>query len=447
MKQYDLIVIGGGSGGIAGARRAASYGAKVAVCEKAHLGGTCVNLGCVPKKLFYYASEFSEYFKDAKNFGWDIDLKKFNWNRLVDNKNTEISRLNGIYKKLLSDSGIDLIKGSAKFVSGNEVSVGDKKISAKKILIATGGYPFVPDIPGKEYAVTSDDMFFLKKLPKKIIIVGGGFIALEFAFIMKGFGCDVTMLVRGNSILRNFDNDISDFLTKEIQKKGIDLQVDVEIKSIEKKGDSLIANSNNREFLADIILYATGRKPSTGNIGLENTEVKLNDNGTVKVDDYSKTTANNIFAVGDITCSMALTPVAINAARAFSDSEFGGNKRKMNYNNIPAAVFTQPSVGTVGLTEKEAREEHAKVKIYKTSFRALKNNISKNDTKEFMKIIVSEKTDKVLGVHIVGKDAAEIIQLVAVAINCGATKQQFDETIGVHPTAAEELVTMRESSN
>jgi glutathione reductase (NADPH) len=443
MKQYDLVVIGGGSGGIAGARKAASYGAKVALCEKSDLGGTCVNLGCVPKKLFYYASEFSEYFKDSKNFGWDVSVKKFDWHRLLENKNKEISRLNGVYQKLLSDSGVDLIIGAAKFSGNHEISVGGQKISANKILLATGGYPFVPNFPGKEYVVTSDDMFFLKRIPKKIIIVGGGFIAIEFAFIMRGFGCDVTLLVRGKRILKNFDHDVSEFLTNEIRKKGINLKVETEIKSIAKKGSNLISTSNKGKFESDTILYATGRIPSTDNLGLNNTKVELNNNGTVKVDSYSKTTASNVFAVGDITSSMALTPIAINAARAFADSEFGKNKRKMRQVNIPAAVFSQPSVGTVGLSEEVANEKHGTVRVYKTSFRALKHNMSGNEGREFMKIIVSEKTNKVLGVHIVGKDAAEIIQMAAVALNCGATKKQFDETIGVHPTSAEELVTMR----
>ncbi|MCH9753865.1 MAG: glutathione-disulfide reductase [Alphaproteobacteria bacterium] len=443
MKQYDLIVIGGGSGGIAGARRAASYGAKVAVCEKSNIGGTCVNLGCVPKKLFYYAAEFSEYFEDSKNYGWDVDVKKFNWDRLLQNKNAEISRLNAIYEKLLSDSKVDFIRGAAKFVSKTEVSVGGNIISAKKILIATGGYPFVPNFPGKEHVLTSDDMFFLKELPKKIIIVGGGFIALEFASIMNGLGCETTLLVRGNSILRNFDRDMIDFLTEEILKKGINIRLDTEIKEVKKKGNKLLALSNKGEFEGDVILYATGRKPNTENLGLKNAGVEINNNGTIKVDSYSKTSSKNIFAVGDITCSIALTPVAINEARAFADSEFGKNKRKINHENIPVAVFSQPSIGTVGLSEENAKKKYGELEIYQTSFRALKHGMSGNNVREFMKILVSKKTNKVVGVHIIGKDAAEIIQLAAVAINCGATKKQFDETIGVHPTSAEELVTMR----
>ena len=362
---------------------------------------------------------------------------------MLQNKNAEISRLNAIYEKLLSDSKVDFIRGAAKFVSKTEVSVGGNIISAKKILIATGGYPFVPNFPGKEHVLTSDDMFFLKELPKKIIIVGGGFIALEFASIMNGLGCETTLLVRGNSILRNFDRDMIDFLTEEILKKGINIRLDTEIKEVKKKGNKLLALSNKGEFEGDVILYATGRKPNTENLGLKNAGVEINNNGTIKVDSYSKTSSKNIFAVGDITCSIALTPVAINEARAFADSEFGKNKRKINHENIPVAVFSQPSIGTVGLSEENAKKKYGELEIYQTSFRALKHGMSGNNVREFMKILVSKKTNKVVGVHIIGKDAAEIIQLAAVAINCGATKKQFDETIGVHPTSAEELVTMR----
>lgn len=443
MKKYDLVVVGGGSGGIAGARRAASYGAKVLVCEKSDLGGTCVNLGCVPKKIFYYAAECASFFEDSKNFGWDIDVKNFSWSTLIKNKNSEIERLNGIYKKLLVDSGVDLVKGKAEFIDKNTISINGENVYGKKILIASGSYPFIPEFPGNEHVVTSDDMFFLKKLPKSIVIVGAGYIGLEFAFIMNALGCNVTVLIRKDVILKGFDDDVIEFVSEELEKKKIHLKQNINIISASKSGDKVVLLTNQGEIKSDIVMYATGRIPNTFGLGLEKAGVLLNARSAIQTTEYSKTNIDNIFAVGDVTGGMGLTPVAINQARAFADTEFGNNKRKMSNENIASAVFSQPGIATVGLSEADAKAKYKKIKIYKTSFKALKNNISKNPSREFMKLVVDEETDKVLGVHLVGKDAAEIIQMAAVALKCGATKKQFDDTVGVHPTAAEELVTMR----
>lgn len=443
MKKYDLVVVGGGSGGIAGARRAASYGAKVLVCEKSDLGGTCVNLGCVPKKIFYYAAECASFFEDSRNFGWDIDIKNFSWPTLVKNKNTEIERLNGIYQKLLIDSGVDLVKGKAEFVDKNTISINGVNIYGEKILIASGSYPFIPEFSGNEHVITSDDMFFLKELPKNIVIVGAGYIGLEFAFIMNALGCEVTIMIRKDAILKDFDEDVTEFVIEELGKKKIHLKKNINIISASKSGDKVVLLTNQGETKSDAVMYATGRSPNINGLGLDKAGVSLNARGEIQTTDYSKTNIDNIFAVGDVTGGMGLTPVAINQARAFADTEFGNNKRKMSHENIASAVFSQPGIATVGLSELDAKAKYKKIKIYKTSFKSLKNNISKNPSREFMKLVVDGETDKVLGVHLVGKDAAEIIQMAAVALKCGATKKQFDDTVGVHPTAAEELVTMR----
>jgi len=443
MKKYDLVVIGGGSGGVAGARRAASYGAKVALCEKSDLGGTCVNLGCVPKKILYYAAECSSFFEDSKNFGWDIDVKKFSWPMLIQNKNTEITRLNGIYQKLLVDSGVDVIKGRASLLDKNTVAVNRLNISGTKILLAPGSHPFIPEFPGNEHVITSDDMFFLKKLPKSIVIVGSGYIGVEFACIMNGLGCDVTILSRSGSILKGFDEDVVSFAIEELSKKKIHLKKSVNVLSASKSSDGVVLLTDQGEIKSEVVMYATGRNPNIAGLGLDKAGVLLNASGEIQTTEYSKTNIDNIFAVGDVTGGMGLTPVAINQARAFADTEFGNNKRKMSHENIASAVFSQPGIATVGLSEVDAKAKYKKIKTYKTSFKALKNTISKNTSREFMKLVVDEETDKVLGVHLVGKDAAEIIQMAAVALKCGATKKQFDDTVGVHPTAAEELVTMR----
>lgn len=446
MKKYDLIAIGGGSGGIAGARRAASYGAKVAVCEKSNLGGTCVNLGCVPKKLLYYAAEFSGFFKDSKNYGWDVSVKGFNWQTLIENKNKEIERLNGIYQNLLDNTGVEVIRGEAKFINDQEISVGGQKFQAKKFLIATGGHPSVPDVKGKEHVITSNDIFYLKDIPKKMVIVGGGYIGIEFASIMNGLGVEVTMLIRGKKILNGFDEDARCFLMEEMEKKGVVIKCNTDISEIQGAAWNKIVKTSRGDFKVDIVMYATGRKPEVESLGLKAAGIDIDENGYIKVDEYCRTSSKNIWAVGDVTGGVALTPVAINEARAFADTEFGKNKRKIDHNNIPSAVFSQPELGSVGLNEEQAKKLCKKLRIYKTSYRPLKNTISGNPTREFMKILVDDSSDKVVGVHIVAKDSAEIIQLAGVALKCGATKKKFDDTIGVHPSSAEELVTMREQS-
>ncbi len=442
MKKYDLIAIGGGSGGIAGARRAASYGSKVAVCEKSNLGGTCVNLGCVPKKLLYYASEFSDYFKDAKNYGWDIAIKGFDWGALIENKNKEVERLSEIYQNLLDESGVDIIRGEARFLSDNEILVGGKKLQADKFLIATGGRPFIPNIKGKEYVTTSNDIFHLKELPKEMVIVGGGYVGIEFASIMNGLGVEVTMIIRGKKILNGFDEDARCFLMEEIEKKGISIKCDTEISEITESGRQKVIKTKRGEIQTDLVMYATGRKPDVEQLGLVAAGVEIDEREYIKVDGYCRTSVKNIWAVGDVNGGEALTPIAINEARAFADTEFGKNKRKIDHSNVPSAVFSNPGLASVGLSEEQAKK-NKKVKIYQTSFKPLKNTISGNKSREFMKILVDASNYKVLGVHIVGKDSAEIVQLAGVALKCGATKKQFDDTIGVHPSSAEELVTMR----
>jgi len=442
---YDLFAIGAGSGGVRACRMAAATGARVAVAEERYLGGTCVNVGCIPKKLFVYAAHFAEDFEDAAGFGWTVGEQKFNWAHLIANKNKEISRLNGIYDRLLKNAGVDVFDGHAEFEGAHTIKVGKKTYTAENILVATGGWPFVPDIPGKEHAITSNEAFYLDDMPRRVIVVGGGYIAVEFAGIFNGLGAEVTQVYRGPLFLRGFDEDVRGFLANEMRKKGLDLQFDTDIVRIEKVADGLRAVfKDGREHKADCIMYATGRKPLTADIGLETVGIVLADNGAIKVDDYFQTSAANIYAIGDVIDRIALTPVAIAEGMALVKTLFSGTPTKLNYADVPSAVFSQPSIGSVGLTEAEARKKYNSVNIYKSKFGALKHTLSGNDEKTFMKLIVDRASDRVVGVHMVGPDAGEIIQGIAVAVKCGATKEQFDATIGVHPSAAEEFVTMRE---
>ena len=441
---YDLFTIGAGSGGVRASRVSASYGAKVAVAEERYLGGTCVNVGCIPKKLLVYAAHFSEDFEDAAGFGWTVGQRRVDWQKLIANKNTEISRLNDVYRKLLQDSGATIIESRAEVVDPHTVVVDGKNITAKYILVAVGSWPMVPELPGSAYAITSNEIFFVPTLPQRIIIVGGGYIGVEFAGIFKGLGVEVTQLYWDQLFLRGFDDDCRKTLADEMRKKGIDLRFNTDIDKIEKNGASLRATVNgNATIDADQILYATGRVPNTHSLGLRQAGVQLKEDGAIVVDDYSKTNIDSIYAIGDCTNRMMLTPVAIAEGRAVAETLFNNTPMKPNYVNVPSVVFSQPNIGTVGLTEAEARENYTKIDVYKTTFRPLKHTLTGRGERTMMKIVVDHITDKVLGCHMVGPDAGEIIQGLAVAMNCGATKAQFDATIGIHPTAAEEFVTMR----
>jgi glutathione reductase (NADPH) len=446
MAQYDfdLFTIGAGSGGVRASRLSASFGARVAIAEERYLGGTCVNVGCIPKKLLVYASHFSDDFDNAVGFGWNVGARSLDWAALIVNKNKEIARLNAIYRKLLQDSGVTIIDGRAKIVDPHLVEVEGRKYSAKYILVAVGSWPVVPEIPGWEHAITSNQTFYLPTLPGKIIIVGGGYIGVEFAGIFHGLGTDVTQLYRGSLFLRGFDDDCREALAEEMRKRGIDLRFKTGIKKIEKAASGLRATLTDGASLdADQILYAIGRLPNTQSLGLQQAGVKLENNGAVSVDDFSQTNIESIYAIGDCTDRIMLTPVAIAEGNALAETLFNNHPTKPNYVNVPSVVFSTPNVGAVGLTESEARGRYRNIDVYKTSFRPLKHTLTGRDEKTTMKIIVDQSTDTVVGCHMVGADAGEIIQGIAIAMNCGATKAQFDATIGIHPTAAEEFVTMR----
>jgi glutathione reductase (NADPH) len=441
---YDLFTIGAGSGGVRASRVSAAYGAKVAVAEERYLGGTCVNVGCIPKKLLVYAAHFSGDFDDAAGYGWTVGKRHVDWAKLIANKNKEISRLNDVYRKLLQDSGVTVMDSRAEIVDPHTVVVGGKTITAKYILVGVGSWPMVPKFSGSGHAITSNEMFFLPALPQKIIIVGGGYIGVEFAGILHGLGVEVTQLYWGPLFLRGFDYDCRETLAEEMKKRGIDLRFNADIETIEKTEVGLRATLNGGVTIeADQILYATGRVPKTGSLGLENAGVRMDKDGAVLVDDYSKTNVDSVYAIGDCTSRMMLTPVAIAEGRAVAETLFNNNPMKPNYINVPSAVFSIPNIGTVGLTETQALQQYEKIEVYKTTFKPLKHTLSGRDERTMMKIVVDHATDRVVGCHMVGSDAGEIIQGLAVAINCGATKAQFDATIGIHPTAAEEFVTMR----
>jgi len=443
---YDLFVIGGGSGGIATARRAAQYGAKVAVAEFDRLGGTCVNRGCIPKKLMVYASHFPGMFEDAQGFGWSPVQSTLDWQKMITAVNKELERLNGVYQNMLNNAPVELFRGYGKFLDPHTVEIDNRKVTADKILIAVGGHPVKPDIPGIEHAITSDDMFLLKEQPKRIAIFGAGYIGVEFACIMNGLGSDVTLIIRNDLILRGFDDDIRSVIQEGMQQHGIEILRITDAPTIEKTPEGLkvtLGGKHHETIIVDTILSATGRRPKLKNLGLENAGVEINDQA-IAVDKYSQTSQENIFAVGDCTDRMNLTPVAINEGRAFADTHFGGKSRTMSYDNIPTAVFSTPEAATVGLTEAEAREQYgAAVKTYRAKFRPMYHTLSGRDDKTMVKLVVEEDTEKVLGAHMVGEHAAEIIQGMAIALKMGATKKDFDATVGIHPSTAEEFVTLR----
>ncbi|MGE9765179.1 glutathione-disulfide reductase [Pseudomonas sp. PDM20] len=443
---FDLFVIGAGSGGVRAARFAAGFGAKVAVAESRYLGGTCVNVGCVPKKLLVYGAHFHEDFEQAAGFGWTLGEANFDWKTLIANKNREIHRLNGIYRNLLVNSGVSLLEGHATLRDAHTVEVDGQRFSAKHILIATGGWPQVPDIPGKEHAITSNEAFFLESLPRRVLVVGGGYIAVEFAGIFHGLGAQTSLLYRKDLFLRGFDRSVREHLRDELTRKGLDLQFNSDIARIDKQADGTLAATlkDGRVLEADCVFYATGRRPQLDNLGLESVSVELDDRGYVKVDEAYGTSEPSIHAIGDVIGRVQLTPVALAEGMALARKLFRPDEyRPVDYKLIPTAVFSLPNIGTVGLTEDEARSNGHKVKVFESRFRPMKLTLTESQERTLMKLIVDADSDKVLGCHMVGPDAGEMLQGIAIALKAGATKRVFDETIGIHPTAAEEFVTMR----
>jgi len=442
---FDLFTIGAGSGGVAASRRAGSYGARVAICEARRVGGTCVLRGCVPKKLLVYASHVRDEIEDARGFGWTIGEAHLDWGKLIEAKNKELDRLNGIYVRMLRDSGVEIIEGRARLVDEHTVDVGGKRVTANHILIATGSYPVRPDIPGADLGICSDQALDLPSLPKRALIVGGGYIAVEFAGILSAAGVEVTLLVRGDNILRGFDADVRSTLSEEMRKRGVTILCETLMRSVEREGDCMSVRLAGGEILeTDLILFATGRVPCTTGLGLEETGVKLNERGAIVVDASSRTSVPSVFAVGDVTDRINLTPVAIAEGRAVAETLFNNNPMQADHENVPSAVFSNPPVGSVGLSEGEARRKYGKIVVYRARFRPMKHTLSGREERTMMKLVVERSSGRVLGAHMVGPDAPEIIQGVAIAIKCGATKRQFDATIGIHPTAAEEFVTMRD---
>ena len=447
---YDLFVLGAGSGGVRASRMSASYGAKVAVAESMFLGGTCVNVGCVPKKLFVYGSHFHEDFQDAKNYGWEVPPSTFDWPTLRDNKTKEINRLNGIYNNLLDDAGVTLYQHHARLLDPHTVQVGDETVTARYILVATGGWPVMPDIPGIEHAISSNEAFYLPEFPETATVIGGGYIAVEFAGIFAGLGAKTTLIYRGEMFLRGFDDSIRHFVKDEIEKKGVELLFETEVTAIHKQDDGALQLELTRGSSrhTDTLLCATGRSPKTQGIGLEDAGVALGEKGEILINEDYQTNVDNIYAIGDVTDRIQLTPVAIEEAMCLSSNLFtDAPKRRMDYQNIATAVFCQPNIGTVGLTEAEAAADFAgDLDIYESQFKPMKHTISGRDERTLLKMIVQRSTDRVLGIHMVGPDSGEIIQGLAVAMVAGATKAQFDATVGIHPTAAEEFVTLRSVS-
>lgn len=444
---YDLFVIGAGSGGVRAARMAAGKGVRVGIAEERYLGGTCVNVGCVPKKLFVYAAEFAHAFRDAAGFGWTVQDAEFHWPTLRDNKTREIERLNGVYGRLLDGAGVERLEGTATITGPHTVCVGDRTFTARYILVATGGWPFIPDVPGRELAITSNDVFYLERFPSRVLIVGGGYIAVEFSGIFNGLGSEVHLSYRGELFLRGFDRDVRECLAWQMEERGVNMLFETHVERIERQEDGslLVTFKDGHQLTVDAVLYATGRYPNTRGLGLEHTAVQLTANGAICVDDRFRTAEPSIYALGDVIDRVQLTPVAIAEAMVLVDNLFAGTDRDMDYADIPTAVFSQPPIGTVGLTEEQARETLGdRVSVYRTEFRPMKQTLAGGSDKVLMKLVVDDTSDRVVGCHMVGEGAGEIIQGLGVALKAGATKADFDRTIGVHPTAAEEFVTMRD---
>ena len=442
---YDLFVIGGGSGGVRAGRIAATHGTRVAVAEEYRYGGTCVIRGCIQKKLFVYAAHFREDFADAAAYGWDLPGEpSFDWRRLIANKDKEIERLSGLYRKALTSAGADVFEGRARLADPHTIDLDGRHFTAGTILIATGGRPQRPNHPGSELGITSNEAFHLERLPERVLVVGGGYIAVEFAGIFNGLGSKTSLAYRGEQILRGFDRDLRHFLAAELGKKGIEIRLGATIKSLMRDREAIAVEfADGRRDLVDQVLYATGRIPNTEGLGLEAAGVKLDEQGAVEVDGDSRSSVAHIFAVGDVTNRINLTPVAIREGHAFADTVFGKKPWRMNHDTVPSAVFSQPPVGTVGLSEEVARGRHGALDIYKASFRPLKHTLTGREERTLMKLVVDRASQRVLGAHMVGADAPEIIQAIAIAVKMGATKTQFDATVALHPTAAEEFVTLR----
>jgi glutathione reductase (NADPH) len=442
---FDLFTIGAGSGGVAASRRAASYGSRVAIAEESRVGGTCVIRGCVPKKLLVYGAEFAEAFADARGFGWEVSLPSFDWSALIAAKDREIERLSQIYIRMLGEAGARLFLGRAQLLDPHTVAVEGRRYTAGKILLATGSRPVFPDIPGIEHVISSNEALDLKALPRRVVIVGGGYIAVEFAGIFNGFGAKVVELIRREELLFGFDDDIRVALGEEMRARGIEIHPRTHVARIEREKEGYrVITTDRRQFAVDCVLYATGRWPNTAKMGLAETGVALDEKGAIIVDEWSQTSLPNIYAVGDVTDRLNLTPVAIAEGRALAETLFNNNPIAMDHNNVPSAVFGRPPIGAVGLTEERARRERGEVDIYRTRFKPMKNTLSGREERTLMKLVVDPESERVLGCHMLGPDAPEIVQGLAIAIKCGATKKNFDETVGIHPSAAEEFVTLRE---
>lgn len=442
---FDVFVIGAGSGGVRAARMAAGEGARVAIADDHALGGTCVNVGCVPKKLYTYASHFSHDFENAKGFGWSLGSAKFDWPTLVANKKTEISRLNGIYANLLTNSGAQIIRGYASLKDKHTVTVNGIDYTAQRIVIATGGTPNIPDVDYANLLISSDEIFDLAEFPKRLLVVGAGYIALEFACIFQGLGSQVQVSYRGDLIMRSFDDDVRRFVDQEMRKQGIEMNYQSQVTNVLRQSDKslLVTFADGSTKEVDQVLMAIGRKPRLSGIGLDALGIITTDKGTIAVNEKFQTNISNVYALGDVTGGIELTPVALAEAMVLVNHWFGDGKKRMDYELIPTAVFTQPNVGTIGLTEHQALQKHGDISIYRSEFKPMKHTLSGSDERSFMKLIVDLSTDKVVGLHIVGEGAGEMLQGFAVAMKAGATKADFDGTIGIHPTSAEELVTMR----
>lgn len=451
MKKYDLVVIGGGSGGVRAARIAASHGASVAICEEYRYGGTCVIRGCVPKKLMVYAAHFAEEFEDSKHFGWTTEVKGFDWSTLIQNKDTEIDRLNKIYENLLCNAGVEILYGTAGLVDANTVIVRDNegkeqhRLSTETILIATGGTPYSPEIPGIEHAISSNEVFHLTDKPNSALVVGGGYIAVEFAGIFNGIEINTSLAYRGPQILRGFDETVRNHLANEIRKKGVDLKLETNVTKITRNeaGQRIVSLTDGSQITVDCVLFATGRTPNIEGLGLTEVGVELGSKGQIAVNQQSQTSIANIYAVGDVTDRIALTPVATMEGHAFADTLFGNKPRTADHQNVPSAVFSQPPVASVGLSEHDARAQYTNVDTYSSEFKILKHTLTENTERTLMKLIVDADSDKVVGAHMVGADCAEIMQGIAIAIKAGAKKSDFDATVGIHPSSAEEFCTMR----
>ncbi len=441
---FDLFVIGGGSGGVRAARMAAQRGASVALAEVGALGGTCVNVGCIPKKLYSYAAHYAEAFDEAAGFGWSATRPVLDWGLLKTNRAREISRLNGIYQGLLDNTGVKTLPGWARLVDAHTVEVQGQHYRARHIVLAPGGRPYVPQIPGREHVITSNDIFDLEPFPKRLLVVGGGYIACEFASIFQGLGAQVTLAYRGEQLLRGFDADVRPFVTAEMRKHGVDIQVHADVQAITRTPEGLqVAMQSGAIVEVDAVLYATGRVPHVRDLGLEAVGVAQGKDGAITVNERYQTSVDSVYAVGDVTARVQLTPVALAEAMVVVDTLFGTGQRSMDYHFIPTAVFTHPSIGTVGYSEGDAREKFGAVTVFRSEFKALKHTLSGSNERTLMKLVVEDATDRVVGLHMVGANAGEIVQGFAVALRAGATKAVFDSTIGIHPTAAEEFVTMR----